>query len=63
MILKGKVSSIEGSKVRVVFPDKMNSVSAPLDVAEHVGSLQTGDDVAVIFFSNSLKDGLVIAKF
>jgi hypothetical protein len=65
MILKGKVSSIEDGKVRVLFPDKANCVSAPLEAADHidVDELTIGNNVAVIFFADNLKDGLIIAKF
>lgn len=63
MVLKGKVSSIESAGVRVVFPDRENTVSPLLKIASHVGPLEVGNDVAVIFFSNSMKDGLIIAKF
>lgn len=63
MVLKGKVSSVELEGARVVFPDKDNTVSSPLKVAAHVGILQTGDNVAAIFFSDNMKDGLIIAKY
>lgn len=63
MILKGNVSSVESEGIRVVFPDKENTVSSPLKVAAHVGSLQVGDNVAVIFFTDNMKDGLIIAKY
>ncbi|TZE82005.1 hypothetical protein [Calorimonas adulescens] len=63
MVLKGKVSSIESSGIRVLFPERDNDVSWPLKAASHVGTLQVGDNVAVVFFSNSMNDGLIIAKF
>lgn len=62
MIQKAKVSSIDSEGVRVLLPEKNNAVSAPLRVASHVGNLQVGDNVVVVFFSG-MKDGLIIAKF
>ncbi|MGE5631703.1 MAG: hypothetical protein ACM3TR_11475 [Caulobacteraceae bacterium] len=63
MELKGKVSTIESGGVRVTFENYESTVSAPIDVATHVGELMVGDMVAVIFFSDNMKDGLVIAKY
>lgn len=60
MNLKGKVSSIENG-VRVVFPN--NNISYVVKAATHIGNLTIGDNVAVMFFSNNMIDGLVIAKF
>lgn len=62
MIEKCKVSSIDSSGTRVILIDKDNAVTPPLSTAAHVGPLEIGDMVAVIFF-NSLSDGLIIAKF
>lgn len=62
-MLKGVVSSIEGNLVRVVLPERDNSVSPPLKVAVHVGELAVGDNVAVATFSGGLTDGLIIAKY
>ena len=59
---KGKVSSLEGAKARVVFPDRENIVSNSLPIASHVTGLAVGDNVAVVFF-NGMSDGLIIAKF
>lgn len=63
MNLKGKVSSIEPSGVRIILVDRNNSVTVPLQVALHVGSLDVGDNVAVMFYSSNLNDGLIIAKY
>jgi len=63
MVLRGKVSSVEQEGVRVVFPDKDNTVSPPLKTAAHIDSLQIGENVVVVFFTASMKDGLIIAKF
>lgn len=62
MMFRGKVSSIEGGKYRVTFPDRENIVSYPLIKAEHVGLLNIGDNVVVAFFAGSL-DGIIIARF
>ena len=61
MILRGNVSSIEGG-YRITIPDRENVVSQPMEKAEHVGTLEVGDDVIAVFFSNQLK-GVIIAKF
>ena len=63
MSLKGKVSSIDCGGARVVFPDRENNVTPVLLIATHVPNLQVGDDVAVLFFSDNMLDGLIIAKF
>ncbi|WP_026486681.1 hypothetical protein [Caldanaerobius polysaccharolyticus] len=63
MQLKGLISSIEGNKARVTFPDKDNSVAYLLPIASHVIDLEVGNRVAVIFFSNNMADGVIIAKF
>ena len=63
MNLKGVVSSVHDSGVRVTFPDRSNVVSPIIKIAAHVGSLKVDDSVAVMFFSNSMADGLVVAKF
>lgn len=60
---KGKVSTIDGAKARVVFPDRENIVSNPLLIASHVTDLTVGDNVAVEFFNGNMSDGLIIAKF
>ncbi|WP_041272384.1 hypothetical protein [Desulfitobacterium hafniense] len=63
MVLKGIVSSAESSGIRVVFPDKENLVSAPLPAALNIGALDVGNKVVVVFFSDSLQDGVIIAKY
>jgi len=63
MLLRGKVSSIESSGTRVTFPDKNNAVSAPLKKIDSVGLLEVGDNVLVAFFSNSMKDAIIIGKY
>jgi hypothetical protein len=63
MILKGKVSSVEGTKARITFIDKENDVSSPLEKASHIGLLEVGDNVVVAFFSENMADGLIIAKY
>lgn len=63
MVLKGIVTSFEQGKPRVTFVDKENIVSPPLDVAAHVTELTINSNVAVIFFSNSMTDGVVIGRW
>lgn len=63
MNLKGKVSSVEHEGVRVILTDRNNTVTVPLQTASHVGVLNVGDSVAVIFFTNNMTDGLIIAKY
>lgn len=62
MILRCKVSSIENGKYKVTIPDRENVVSQPLIKAEHVGTLEIGDNVIAVFFSDQLT-GVIIAKF
>ena len=64
MILFGKVSSIEvdNSIFKIVFPDKENLVSPPLQKASHVGVLEVGDSVIVAFGSADVSSGVVIGK-
>lgn len=63
MVLRGIVSSIETTGVRVTFPDKENTVSAPLQVSTSVGILEIGNNIAVVFFSDNMQDGVILAKF
>ena len=65
MILKGNVTGVDNinRKARVTFKDRDNSVTSEITIAHHVGNLEVNDTVAVAFFTNSLADGLIIAKF
>lgn len=63
MILKGIVSSIEAIGIRVAFPEKENTVSPPLQMVSSVGGLEVGNNVLVIFFSDTMKDGLILARY
>jgi hypothetical protein len=63
MCFKGIVSSIESNGAKATFPDKNNNVSPTLKVASHVTDLKVGDNIAVVFFSNSMADGLIIARW
>lgn len=63
MILRGIVSSMEAAGTRVTFPDKENTVSAPLPSAASVGALTVGNNVAVVFFADNMSDGLILAKY
>jgi len=65
MTQKGIVSTVDNAarKARVAFMDRDENVTSELPVSPHVGVLNVNDLVAVIFFSDSLSDGLVIAKF
>ncbi|TGE36892.1 hypothetical protein E4K67_17485 [Desulfosporosinus fructosivorans] len=63
MVLRGIVSSIGIEGTRATFPDKENAVSAPLLVAVGVGTLEIGDYIVVVFFSDNMQDGLILAKY
>jgi len=63
MSLKGIVSTVESEGARVTFIDRENCVSPVLKIAAHISLLAVGDNVAVLFFSDSMTDGLIIAKF
>ncbi len=64
MILFGRVSSIEVDNTifKIVFPDKENLVSPPLQKADHVGILEVGNSVVVAFPSNDVSTGVIIGK-
>jgi len=65
MVLYGKISSIEidNTIFKVVFPDRENVVSPAIPKADHVGTLEIGDRVAVIFSSKDLTTGLIVATY
>lgn len=63
MNLKGIVTSIENNCARVTFPDRNNTVSSLIKKASHVPDLSVNDNVIAIFFSDSMNDGVIIAKF
>lgn len=60
MLFKGLVSSIGETGIRVAVNDVL---TPPIKAASHVGSLETGQSVVVAFFSDSMIDGLIIAKY
>lgn len=62
MIMRGKVSSIENDKYRITYPDRENLVSKPLQKASHIGSLEIGNDVIVVYPDKS-NEGIIIATF
>ena len=64
MVLPGKISSFEGSKIRVVFPDRNNVVSPPLPcvVTQPIVELIVGDTVVVGFTGAEIRNGVVIGK-
>jgi hypothetical protein len=63
MILKGIVTGTDTLGTRVTFKDRDNNVSAPLKKSSHIGNLELGDFVAVVFFSNNMTDGIIIARW
>lgn len=63
MVLRGIVSSIGIDGTRATFPDKENVVSAPLLVAVGVGTLEIGNNIVAVFFSDNMQDGLILAKY
>lgn len=64
MIKKGIVSSINtiNRTAKVTFKDLDNVVTTDLPYAPHV-SLTVGKFVAVSFFSENMKDGLIFSAF
>lgn len=60
----GKISSFEGSKIRVVFEQKNNVVSPPLPVVmvQPLVELMVGDDVVVGFTGLEISKGVVLGK-
>lgn len=60
---KGVVSTVNNGKARVIIRDKDGVITPELPIASHVGLLQINDNVAVVFFSSSLSDGLIIARW
>ncbi len=62
MTRKGRVSSVDNSKrrARVSFG---NSITPEILIASNLDVLNINDMVAVAFFSDSMEDGLIIAKF
>lgn len=64
MIKKGIISSADNlnKKARITFPDINNSLTYELPIANHIGELGTGDLVVVVFWSESMIDGAIIAE-
>ena len=64
MVIKGKISSFEGSKIRVVFPERNNIVSPPLPsvVVQPLIELMVGDTVVGGFTGAEIRDGVVLGK-
>lgn len=65
MILKGQVSTADNTnrKARIILPDMENIITPEIPVAQNVGLLEINDMVVVAVFSDSLADGIVIAKY
>lgn len=62
----GKVSSIDyaAGLVRVAYPDKDNSVTAPLPMlCTEYNMPQVGDPVMVLHLSNGTEAGLVLGRY
>lgn len=62
----GKVSSIDyaAGLVRVVYPDKDNSVTAPLPMlCTEYNMPKVGDPVMVLHLSNGTEAGLVLGRY
>lgn len=64
MVILGKISSFEGNKIRVVFPEKNNIVSPPLPsvVTQPLVELMIGDTVVVGFTGSEIQHGVVLGK-
>lgn len=64
MVIMGKISSFDGSKIRVVFPNRNNIVSPPLPsiIVHPLVELMVGDTVVVGFTGKEIQDGVVLGK-
>lgn len=64
MNVKGEVSSIssDGKKARVWLIDK-KVLTGEIPIADNIINLAVNDRVAVMLFSNSLSDGLIVARW
>ncbi len=64
MVMFGKISSIEGNRVRVVFEEKNNAVSPPLPavMTQPLIELMVGDTVVVGFTGSEIQKGVVLGK-
>lgn len=64
MNMKGEISTIssDGKRARVLLVDK-KVLTAEIPIAEHINDLAINDRVAVMFFSNSLSDGIIVARW
>lgn len=69
MIKKGIIDSIQAGSVTVCFPDMDNIktpglivIQSPFTEIKQNHKLQVNDVVAVIFWSDSMKDGAVIGR-
>jgi hypothetical protein len=64
MNLKGEISSIssDGKRARVLLIDK-KVLTSEIPIAGHIYDLDINDRVAVMFFSSSLSDGIIVARW
>jgi hypothetical protein len=64
MNLKGEISSIssDGKRARVLLVDK-KVLTSVIPIADHIYGLNINDHVAVMFFSSSLSDGIIVARW
>ncbi len=69
MIKKGIVDSIQGDMVTVCFPDMDNMktpglavLQSPFTEVKQPHKLKINDVVAVVFYSDNMKDGAVIGR-
>lgn len=64
MVIMGKISSFEGSKIRVVFTERNNIVSPPLPcvITQPLVELMVGDTVVVGFMGAEIQNGVVLGK-
>lgn len=56
----GTVSNIKDGTARVTLQDMDNAVTDWLPI--NLGNISIGDPVAVLFYNDNLKDGVIVAK-
>lgn len=59
MVVQGTISSSDGGGYRVLVGGR---VSLPARLPEHIQTLAPGDEVVAFFPSETLADGIILAK-
>lgn len=65
LIRHGSVSSVNTADgtARVLFPDRSNLVSNPLNVMKHAWPVNPGDSVVCLFLPTGSADGFVLGAY